>query len=83
MTIQEMLAKLPTKSHLSAFDNERYFGVVIRFSESGFGFGEITMSVDKTTGAPRCDLEEMTPERCGVLLMRTVGTVVENDREVQ
>ena len=74
--VRKFLAGLPTGATLSVFSSERAFGVVVNFSEAGFGFGEITLAVDKATGEARCDLEEMRPEFCGKLLMRSVGTVV-------
>ena len=80
--VQKMLDAMPTCSTLEAFDNERYFGLVVRFSEKGYGFGEITFSVSKDTGAVHYDPEEMSPTHCAELLMRAVGTVVVSEATV-
>ena len=74
--VRKFLAGLSTGSTLSVFDHAEAFGVVVNFSEAEFGFGEITLSVDKTTGEALCDLEEMSPATCGKFLMRSVGTLV-------
>lgn len=76
MSIRDFLDKMPTASRVSVFNHERSFGVLIGFAEKGFGFGEITLAVDKATGEARCDLEAMSPGKCGELLMRAVGVPV-------
>lgn len=76
--LKELFASLPTKSTIRVFNHGGAFGVVVGFSETDYGFGEITLVVDKTTGEARCDLEEMSPDHCGEILMRTVGTTVED-----
>lgn len=67
----------PNTSTCVAFNNESYFGFTVEFAEKDFGFGTITLSVNKQTGEPRCDLETISPDHCGELLMRTVGTKVQ------
>jgi hypothetical protein len=81
--IKEMFSKLPTRSSITVFNHERSFGIVVGFAEQGFGWGAITLVVDKTTGEARCDLEEMSPDKCGEILMRAVGSAVlgPNDTE--
>lgn len=71
-----MFEKMPTESEMMVFNHEHAFGIVVRFSEKDFGFGEITLAVDKATGEVRYDPEEMNPEHCGRILERTVGSEV-------
>jgi hypothetical protein len=46
------------------FDNERACGVVVAWMRQGVGFGEITIALDKSTGAWHCDTETMGPDFC-------------------
>lgn len=69
---------LPTISKIEAYNHENSFGFVIPFTITGFGFGEITLGVDKKTGEAYVDLESMSPERCGEIVERTIGRVVED-----
>lgn len=74
--ISTTFAKLPTASKIEAFNHDKAFGIIVSFAEKDFGWGEITLAVDKETGEARCDLERMSPQHCGEILMRTVGTRV-------
>lgn len=71
-----MFENMKNESRVVTFDNERRFGVIVRFSEQGFGFGELTLAVDKITGEADCDLEGVNPERCGRIFRRAAGTEV-------
>jgi hypothetical protein len=68
--------KVPTRSRVSVFNHEKACGFSVRWSEAGTGFGEATFAVDKATGEIRGDLEEMSPQWIGEMLMRLVGTLV-------
>lgn len=74
----KFFAKMPTVSTMGVWDNEKSFGVVVAFSEKDFGFGEIAFSVSKETGEAKCDLESMSTKHCGEILMRAVGTEVQD-----
>lgn len=76
-TLYDFLSRMPNASTLEVFSHEKACGVAIRFSESGLGFGEITLAVDMETGEPRIDTEMMSPQACARILMRLVGTRVE------
>ncbi len=68
-----MFDNMPTASDIEVFNHDAAYGIVVRFSEKGFGFGSITFAVDKETGEVRYDPEEMTPEHCGQITERAIG----------
>lgn len=69
-----------TFSKIEWIDNEESFGFLVVFSEKGFGFGEVFIGVDKATGEPKYDPEDMKPETVARLVGRVVGTVVLDGR---
>jgi hypothetical protein len=74
--IKALLDAMPTTTRVEVFDHEKAFGVIVAYSEAGYGFGEFTLAVDKATGEASVDLETTKPDRCGRILMRAVGSPV-------
>ena len=75
--LERLFGWCPDASRLRAFNSPRSFGFVIEFSEKGFGFGQITFSVNKETGAVHVDDECMHAEDCVRFIKRLAGTIVE------
>lgn len=71
--ITQFLRDLPTASFAAGFDSEHTFGVVIQFTETDVGFGEVVFTVHKKSGLVTFDDEDMSLEHCG----RIVGRVGE------
>lgn len=74
--LEKFFDGLHTESRAWVFDHEKAFGLCIRFSEKGFGFGEIVFAVDKETGEVRFDPEAMSMEHCATIVSRLIGTTV-------
>lgn len=74
--MSDLFKKTPTRSRVAMFNHEKACGFNVQWSEEDTGFGEFTLAVDKATGEARCDLEGMSPDWIGTMLMRLVGTIV-------
>lgn len=61
---------LPDKTVVTPFNNDQYCGLLVRWAETGTGFGEVTISCNKATGEWHVDTEEMGPTWVGQMLMR-------------
>lgn len=60
--LQEIFDACPDETSIEFFDNDRFIGFEVAWSESGRGFGAYTFSVDKSTGKFHCDNECDQPE---------------------
>ena len=70
----KLFEKMSTSSSVEAFNHDSAFGLVVRFSERGFGFGEIAFNVNKATGEVSFDNEEMNLDHCGLIVQRIGDT---------
>lgn len=76
--IDRLFGRMPTNARAFIFNHDKGCGINIQWMEQGTGFGELTFVIDKETGEVRGDLEGMSPEWCGKMLLRLVGTVVQD-----
>lgn len=53
---------MPTKTRIEYFDNDSFFGFVLKWIQTGRGFGEYVFSIDKKTGVFSIDNEDDPPE---------------------
>lgn len=74
--MEKVMASLPTKAVVTAFDRGGACGFVVSWSESGYGFGEFTFFLDKATGEFHGDTECTDPDHVGRILTQLVGTTV-------
>jgi len=76
-SLQERLDALPNKATVTFFDHGAAYGFHVAWIEQGTGFGEFVLGVNKHTGKPFCDKEDMSDQWCAAMLARLVGTEVE------
>jgi hypothetical protein len=78
-------AKQPDKAEVLPFNNEKFYGLIVRWGLKNIGFGELTFYVDKETGEGYVDKECMGDETCGRIidLLREDGTLVKEAKFVK
>lgn len=76
MELHEIMKDLSTNTAVTVFDRDGACGFVVSWSEQGYGFGEFTFFLDKTTGEFRGDTECTAQDHVGRILMRLAGTTV-------
>lgn len=69
-TLDKLFGAMPTRSVAEPFNHEKAFGIVVNFSEQGFGFGQVSFAVDKATSKATFDDEDMRLEHCAEIIAR-------------
>lgn len=66
------------------FNNEKFYGLIVRWGLKNIGFGELTFYVDKETGEGHVDKECMGDETCGQIIdiLLENGTLVKKAKFV-
>jgi hypothetical protein len=80
------MAKLFTnKAEILPFNNEKFYGLIVRWGMRGIGFGELTFAVNKETGVATVDKECMGDETCGRIMdiLLENGTLVKEAKFVK
>lgn len=73
--LDKLLNSLPNDGEMDFFDNDRFCGIVVRWSESGRGFGEYSMFVNKETGEFKIDTESDLPDT----VKRTIDRLIDEN----
>jgi hypothetical protein len=80
----DIFDNMQDKAEVLPFNNEKYYGLLVRWGLKGCGFGELTFAVNKETGESHVDKECMGEETCGRIMdiLRETGQLIKEAKFV-